>query len=315
MKERLIKVYRKIYRSKVLRPVAFLIYYVGLTRWFNDFIDWVDVHIFHNDFQKEKLYYQNNKMRVVDNIKVLADEKSKYVYKGLINYRRTHNRKYMRGIVDSAKDMYFDCDIVKWKQDEGFCECGAYNGDTLHVISKLMLKNKVNRWWAIAFECEDRNFKLLERRINNEDLLRNRVIPYKMATWSEKATLHFDSGMEQSSRLSDNGIMTVNADSIDNIIDSLKKQECVNVDCKSLLTTKGEISFVIMDVEGAEMPSIKGAYNTISEYHPRLAISIYHSDSDMVDIIEYIHSNWPFYKLYVRHYTWLYTETILYAIP
>ena len=229
MKEQLIKVYRRIYRSRLLRPVAFLIYYVGLTKWFNDIIDWVDVNIFHNDFQKEKLFYQTNRTRVIKNIESLADEKSKNVYKALINYRRTHDRKYMRGIVDCSKDMYFDCDIVKWNHNEGFLECGAYNGDTLHIISERMSKNKVGHWWAIAFECEDRNFEMLEKRIKKEDSLKNHVLPYKIATWSEKATLHFDSGMEQSSRMSDNGVAAVNADSVDHIIESLKKQ---NDECK-----------------------------------------------------------------------------------
>lgn len=39
MKEGLIKIYRKIYRRKLLRPMAFLIYYIGLIKWFNNIVN------------------------------------------------------------------------------------------------------------------------------------------------------------------------------------------------------------------------------------------------------------------------------------
>lgn len=291
--------------------MAFLIYYVGLTKWFNDIVDWIDVKVFHNDFKEVKEFYYKNRVRVKNNINALADERSKEIYKALINYRRTHNRKFMQGIVDCAKDMYFDKDIVKWNKNETFCECGAYNGDTLKIISELMLKNKIVNWKAIAFECEDRNYELLVNRIEKDVSLRGRILTYKLATWEKKAILNFDSGMEQSSRMSDKGRSLVNADSVDNVLSVLKNHEQMSKSVANKVHKHRvrDISFIIMDVEGAEMPGIRGAVKTIMKDR------IYHSDADMVDIIEYIHKNWPFYKLYVRHYTWLYTETVLYAIP
>lgn len=76
----------------------------------------------------------------------------------------------------------------------------------------------------------------------------------------------------------------------------------------------GGVTYIKMDVEGAELKSLMGAKNVIRNYHPRLAISIYHSDEDMIGIIEYVKENYPFYKLYVRHYTYFYADTVLYAI-
>ena len=56
------------------------------------------------------------------------------------------------------------------------------------------------------------------------------------------------------------------------------------------------------------------AEKTIKNNHPTLAICIYHTNEQMLGIIEYIHKKYPFYKPYVRHYARAWTETVLYAI-
>lgn len=69
-----------------------------------------------------------------------------------------------------------------------------------------------------------------------------------------------------------------------------------------------------MDVEGAELESLKGASGTIQRYKPKLAICIYHKPEDMTEIPLYIKSLVPEYKLYVRHHSNSIAETVLYAI-
>ena len=68
-----------------------------------------------------------------------------------------------------------------------------------------------------------------------------------------------------------------------------------------------------MDIEGSELPALKGAVNIIKRNKPKLAICIYHSDSDMIDIAEWIHTVVPEYRLFVRQHSWEITETVLYA--
>lgn len=77
----------------------------------------------------------------------------------------------------------------------------------------------------------------------------------------------------------------------------------------------GGCDLIKMDVEGAELESLKGAKNTILKYKPQLAICIYHSDEDMLSIAEYIHNLVPEYKMYVRHHTCNTGDTVLYGIP
>lgn len=77
------------------------------------------------------------------------------------------------------------------------------------------------------------------------------------------------------------------------------------------------VTFIKMDIEGSELPSLKSAEKVISANFPRLAICIYHSDADMLEIPEYIMEKYPSYSLYVRQYAaGLHeSETVLYAIP
>lgn len=69
-----------------------------------------------------------------------------------------------------------------------------------------------------------------------------------------------------------------------------------------------------MDVEGAELESLKGARETILRNRPKLAICIYHKPEDMTEIPLYIKSLVPEYKFFVRHHSNYFAETVLYAI-
>ena len=73
-------------------------------------------------------------------------------------------------------------------------------------------------------------------------------------------------------------------------------------------------SYNKIDTEGCEMEVLMGAAETIRRNRPKLAISIYHSDEHMLEIIEYIHEKYPDYRLYVRHYTGFFAETVLYCL-
>ena len=70
--------------------------------------------------------------------------------------------------------------------------------------------------------------------------------------------------------------------------------------CDAIVGNK-KVTYIKMDVEGAELNSLIGAHKTIKREHPRLAISIYHSDDDMLNIIEYIKENYPLYIFLCRY--------------
>jgi len=76
-----------------------------------------------------------------------------------------------------------------------------------------------------------------------------------------------------------------------------------------------KVTFIKMDVEGAERNALKGAEKTILRDKPKLAVCIYHGNDEMLRIAEYIRALVPEYKLRVRqHYCYpKELETVLYA--
>jgi FkbM family methyltransferase len=76
-----------------------------------------------------------------------------------------------------------------------------------------------------------------------------------------------------------------------------------------------KVDFIKMDIEGAEPIALKGAINTIKKYRPKLAIAIYHSMSDFVNIPRWIHDLNLDYELHLAHYTIHEEETVIFANP
>lgn len=74
------------------------------------------------------------------------------------------------------------------------------------------------------------------------------------------------------------------------------------------------VDFIKMDIEGAELPALKGAENTLKEFKPKLAISAYHKQDDFETIPRYLESLDLGYCYYLEHHTIHLYETVLYAV-
>lgn len=119
---------------------------------------------------------------------------------------------------------------------------------------------------------------------------------YNAGLWSKNDTLKFTGDENSASTLADNGTINVNVVSLDEILNGQR------------------VTFIKMDVEGAELEALKGAKESILQYRPRLAICIYHKPEDILEIPLYLQSLVPDYKFYIRHYSDYTIETVLYAI-
>lgn len=77
---------------------------------------------------------------------------------------------------------------------------------------------------------------------------------------------------------------------------------------------KEPVTFLKLDIEGAELSAIKGAEKTIRRDKPKCAVSIYHKPEDIWEIPALLLEYNPDYRLFIRHYTLLQYETVLYAL-
>ena len=75
------------------------------------------------------------------------------------------------------------------------------------------------------------------------------------------------------------------------------------------MTTSGR--FIKREIEGAEMEALKGAGSVLSQFQPRLAITVYHDFKDFWTIPQYLDSLGLAYPFYLRHFTIHAEETVL----
>lgn len=221
----------------------------------------------------------------------LYDEHSKMTYYNILLSYLTYDSNLLKQIwCDDVQ--YFPRDIFTLLTTESFCDCGSYDGDTLKIFTE-QVKNKFMNYYCIEADAE--NYKKLSKFVTSLD--DNRISLYNKASWSEEALLHFD-GENTTSRVSSSGIVQVQADKIDKLL-------------------KGKpVTFIKMDIEGAEVNSLLGAVTLIKEQEPILAICIYHSLAEYQTIPNLIKQLNKEYTLYIRHYTKEYNlETVCYAIP
>lgn len=73
------------------------------------------------------------------------------------------------------------------------------------------------------------------------------------------------------------------------------------------------VSFLKMDIEGAEAAALRGAAHTIRRDRPLCAISAYHKPGDVLVLMQYLKNLVPEYRFALRHYSNIDSETVLYA--
>lgn len=199
-----------------------------------------------------------------------------------------------KSITDMIENnQYFDLQALEFGKDEIFVDCGAYDGD-----STLNFCN----WTANDFKhiyCFEMDRKNIERCYDNLQGLvsSNKCTIIERGTWCEKTQLKFSISEDVSSHVCDEGSEFIEVTTIDEELSGEK------------------VSYIKMDIEGAELESLKGAKNIIKLHHPKLAICVYHKPDDIFTIPAYILSLWGGYRFYLRHYTFTEWDTVLYALP
>jgi FkbM family methyltransferase len=196
---------------------------------------------------------------------------------------------------------YFDKDIIlpRLSEDEVFVDAGCYNFFTSSVLIRNLQKKRLTVKKIYAFEPVKDQVKTIEQYAQRDGVL-ERLHLVNAALWSEKAQLGF--------RIDSNDV-TCSHLSVD---DSAEKVACLPL--TDAVTDGDRVTFIKMDIEGAELEALKGAREIIVRDRPKLAISIYHNREDYVEISAYIKSLVPEYKAYMRQYSANPIETVLYCV-
>lgn len=229
-----------------------------------------DDEIFNREFiEKHKI-----KIQAAYN---LFEEDSKKIFACCVDFMFGGEPDVLKKITTDKDEVFKN--ILKLGNNESYLDLGAYRGDTVEEF----LHYCGGKYSDItALEPDRRTFKKLEAYLENVPY----STAYQKAVYSENKALIFSSKAGRQSTISEKG------------------EEIESVCVDSLYSDK-KVTYIKMDVEGAEKEAIQGAKITLKNQKPKLNIALYHRSADIFSIPLQIAEINPEYKFHIRRHPYI----------
>ncbi|MBQ4849015.1 FkbM family methyltransferase [Pseudoalteromonas sp. MMG012] len=219
--------------------------------------------------------------------------------KGLLEFNFFNNviflPKSIYGLVINYKlEQYAYKDWLRVEKGDVVLDCGGADGDTAIYFAACGAKK------VYSFEFLEKNINNFDKNLSSNSSLANNISLVNKALWDKAGVqLAFEDKGNAStvSELSGDSNMTVETITIDQFL------ECEG----------NRVDFIKMDIEGAELKALQGAMDSIKKYHPKLAICVYHKDTDLIEIPKFINDLGLGYNFMFDYYTDTGAEAVLYA--
>jgi FkbM family methyltransferase len=232
--------------------------------------------------------FRANRAEYAKTYALLADQKSKEIFTKVLNFKISFDYKFMEGFTNDHKGQYFDQEILPAFHNISFVDGGGYVGDSASEV--------------IANYPEFKKIYLIEPIAENL-----RIAKRDLAAYAEKIE-YFECGLgKRSETLSfheEKSFSTTNATGSQSV--TIKTVDEI---------IQESVDYIKLDIEGAEQDAIEGAKESILNYHPTLALCIYHKAEDWYKIPQKVLAIRDDYTIYLRHYMEGIFESVLYFIP
>lgn len=234
-------------------------------------------------------WFAKQKKDILKVYDLLKDKESRRIYSEVICLRTAP--QYAMNIFGELETYgeYFNTGIINLTEHEVLVDAGAYNGDSIIDFIKTV-NGRYDKIYA--FELEKNNYLEMKKNLKPYDV--GKMVLYNYGT-SDKNRLIKCSGNGVDVRVTDSGEIA----------------ELVQID--KMINEK--VTYIKMDVEGAEQKSLDGASKIISSYYPKMCISAYHMLEDLWQIPLKILKFSDDYRIYMRHHSPLAWDTDCYALP
>jgi len=231
----------------------------------------------------------NHKKELTRLANMLADDLSKQTLEAILSFRLTLNPEVLEPIIDW--NVYAPKNIFAFKDNEIYVDGGTFDGDTIRMFIDRV-HGKFD--YIYGFEPDTNTFgKLCENFADD-----SRIKPINKGLYSHDTTLYFDNAGTRASIFNPDA-----AEGISLPVTSLDK-----------VMNGNRVTYIKMNIEGAEIPALNGAKETIQKWSPKLGISIYHRPQDLWEIPFLIRELNPAYKLYLRQQDLGVIEGVIYAV-
>ena len=190
--------------------------------------------------------------------------------------------------------------IVEAVEGDTVIDCGGCWGDTaLYFAEKTGAAGRV-----YSFEFIPGNIRIFKTNLELNPKLEQRISLVEHPVWetSGRDVFFRDHGPGSAVSLTPLENQTGSATTLS--IDDLVEREKI-----------AKVDYIKMDIEGAEPHALRGASKTIEKFRPKLAIAIYHSMEDFINIPKRLIGLDLGYKFYLGHYSIHAEETVIFASP
>jgi FkbM family methyltransferase len=254
-------------------------YHDLLLKWYQD---WYSVTAFSvqdqgflNYFGGVYNYLKTNADALCGVYESLADYRSKLTLNIIVQHWFTFHPDLRKSGTESLFSHYFDLDVRKCDENEVFVDCGCYIGDTVQDF----IKQYGNRYKSIySYELTPSTYEIAKRNLKDV----KRLYLRNAGVSNTNGTLRMVDSIDAGNRIVAGGNVTCKVVRIDDDISE-------------------NITFIKMDVEGAEIDALLGAEQQIRCNKPKMAISLYHKFTDLLEIPQLVNKWVPGYKLYLQH--------------
>ena len=250
--------------------------------------------ITEKELLENKSLYADKTFVVSYSVKSAADE----VRKRLTGEIGIAADKICMGIYDwrNNRAQYFD--YFEANDNEVFVDCGCFDGATCYSFAAWCGHKGFDRIYS--FEADPKNYARCKELL--APLGKCELYPYGTSDSAKKVYFASDGfetsciiSKEEAEKRNFEGVEQIETRALDNVLNGKR------------------VTFIKMDIEGAEYEALIGARRLIMENRPRMAISVYHKYEDFVTLADLVLGMHPDYRISFRHYGFDDLETVMYV--
>lgn len=223
----------------------------------------------------------------------LGDYRSKKVLYGILRCWMTFEFDIKNEIRENNFSDYYDFDLVSCDKNEVFVDLGAYTGDS----AGSFIENYGAYKRIYCYEITPATMETMKENLKEHD----QIIYRNVGVGKEKGVMYLSEPerVDSANRLSKENGYEVEVVALDEDISE-------------------KITFIKMDIEGAELDAIEGAQRHIREEQPKMTVCTYHNNWHIWAVPRKLREYNPEYKLYMRYNgaynAFLISEFVIFAL-
>lgn len=239
-------------------------------------------------------YFAEQRQRIMQAFELLSDLRSQEIYTEVFCNRVAPHLAEKSFVELQEENEYFETGLFPIiPEQEYIVECGAYIGDSLERYMELF-HNTVGAYYCLELNPDIADIcqrKIEEYHNDHIHLIRAGVSDRNQTIQLARSGLHMANQYRTSQKTTEARLMR---------LDDMFQGE--------------PVTYIKMDIEGAEMAALRGAEKIIGNKKPKLGISAYHILSDLWEIPLLIQQYCGQYKIFYRHHSPIVWDTNCYAV-